>query len=193
MVALVRIRPQPIAFAAALAAAAALATGSAASARTVTCPASAASSLGPVQWAFTGLGAPSASGAGIRNSWFRGNGTWNAGRAVGTICADDSGGGRPKSRIVLRVSGASTLSPGIVKLGLKGVGIVIPVRVSATDDHACPAGTTGTITLFASYYSVHRDSMAAHFHGGCADHDLTFTGMVLRVEIQRNGAQVNSS
>ena len=84
----------------------------------------AADSLGPVQWGFTGLGAPSASKAGITSSWFRGNGTWNGGAAQGTIRADDSGGGAPKTRIALKVSGSSALSPQITKYGYKGVGLV---------------------------------------------------------------------
>jgi len=155
--------------------------------------ASAASSLGPVQWAFTGLGAPSSSRAGITSSWFRGNGTWNAGSAHGTIYADDSGGGAPKSRITLAASGTSTLSPGITMGANKGVGLVIPVRVTATNDSSCAKGTKGTVTLFASYYAVHVDTLAAHFGSACADHDLRFSGSVLRVEIQRNGAQVNST
>ncbi len=186
--------PKALIVAAALAAGAGALVGGPAAAATATvkCPASAASSLGPVQWAFTALGAPTKSRAGVHSSWFRGNGTWDAGSAHGTICVDDSGGA-PKSRIVLAASGASTLSPGITKLGLKGVGIVIGVKVMATNDSACAKGTKGTVTLFASYFSVHKDSLVAHFPAACADHDLTFTGTVLKVEIQRNGAQVNST
>jgi hypothetical protein len=146
-----------------------------------------------VQWAFSVLGAPSASSAGVSYSWTRGNGTWAAGRAHGTICADDQGGGAPKNRIVLTSAGASALSPGITKLGLKGVGIVIPVRVSASNDSTCTTGAKGTVTLFASYYSVHRDSIVTRFGPACSDHDNTFTGSRVHVEISRNGAQVNST
>ena len=49
------------------------------------------------------------------------------------------------------------------------------------------------LTLFASYYSVHRDSIALHFTGACASHDHTFTGTLVRVLITRNGAQVNTA
>jgi hypothetical protein len=157
----------------------------------------AADSLGPVQWAFTGQGAPSTSKAGITLSWFRGNGTWNGGSAHGTIYADDSGGGTPKSRVTLKVSGASVLSPGITRYGFKGVALVLPVTVTKTDDAHCAKGATGTISLFASYYGTHYDHMKAHFTTGCSDHDLTFASPpslatpLLRLEIQRNGAQVN--
>jgi hypothetical protein len=175
-----------------LAAALALSVFAAPAAGTVTCPASAAVA-GPVQWAFSVIGAPSATGAAIKNSWTRGNGTWNAGHANGTICMDDQGGGSPKSRIVLSATGPSVLSPGVTKLGLKGVGIVIHVRVSATDDTSCTRGARGTVTLFASYYSVHRDSIVTRFGAACSDHDLTFTGPIVHAEISRNGAQVNST
>jgi hypothetical protein len=159
----------------------------------------AADSLGPVQWAFTGQGAPSTSKAGVTLSWFRGNGTWNGGSAHGTIYADDSGGGNPKSRITLRVSGASVLSPGITRYGYKGVGIALRVTVTKTDDATCAKGATGTISLFASYYGAHYDHMAAHFVAACSDHNLTFVSPpsqatpLLRLEIQRNGAQVNAA
>ena len=157
----------------------------------------AADSLGPVQWAFTGQGAPSTSKAGVTLSWFRGNGTWNGGAAHGTIYADDSGGGNPKSRISLKVSGASVLSPGITRYGYKGVAIMLAVTVTKTDDATCTKGATGTISLFASYYGTHYDRMAAHFAAACSDHNMTFVNPpslakpLLRLEIQRNGAQVN--
>ena len=159
----------------------------------------AADSLGPVQWAFTGLGAPTTSKAGVTTSWFRGNGTWDGGAAHGTIYADDSGGGNPKSRITLRVSGASVLSPGITRYGYKGVAVALPVTVTKTDDATCAKGATGTISLFASYYGTHYDRMTAHFATACSDHDMTFVNPpslakpLLRLEIQRNGAQVNAT
>ena len=178
--------------AAALAACALIAQASASAAGSVTCPASVASA-GPVQWLFTQLGAPTPPSPSLSWSWTRGGGTWNAGRASGTICSEDKGGGKPTRRLVLTVAGAATLSPRITKLGLLGVGLVIAVRVRATDDAACVKGTTGTVTMFASYYSVHRDSIVLHFAPACADHDHTFTGSAVRLEISRNGAQVNSA
>jgi hypothetical protein len=190
----VRVRAQLAAGVIAAAIGAGALAGGSSAATSVTCPASAADSLGPVQWAFTGLGAPSASRAGVTNSWFRGTGTWSNGAAHGTICADDQGGGAPKNRVVLETSSApSALTPHITKLGLLGVGLTIPVTVTATSDASCAKGTAGTVTLFASYYGVHKDSLVAHFAAACRDHDLTFTGSDLHVEISRNGAQVNAA
>jgi hypothetical protein len=177
----------------AIAAAAALAPSTGASTTAARCPASVASSAGPVQWLFSELGAPTPSSARVNWSWTRGGGSWSSGRASGTICSEDKGGGTPARNLVLKVSGSSTLSPMITKLGLLGVGIVLPVSVSASDDEACPRGTPGSVTLFASYYSVHRDSIVMHFAPACASHDHSFGGTIVHVEIARNGHQVNAA
>lgn len=157
------------------------------------CPASAASSAGPVQWAFSELGAPSPVSPTVNWSWTRGHGSWSSGRASGTICSQDKGGGLGSRNLVLTVSGTSTLSPKITRLGLPGVGIVLPVTVSASDDAACPQGTRGSVTLFASYFAVHRDSIVLHFTARCASHDHRFSATTVHVLIARNGRQVNTA
>jgi hypothetical protein len=164
-------------------------------AATVTCPASAsaADTAGPVQWAFSVLGAPTAGASGVTSSWTRGSGTWNTGRASGTICSEDKAPSSPRRSLVLKVSGASVLLPKSTRLGLVGVAITLPVTVSASDDTACPKATRGTVTLFASYYSTHRDSIVMHFTGACASHNHTFIGATVKVLITRNGAQVNAA
>ena len=166
-----------------LVAPAAAATGS------VTCPAPAGTSAGAVQWIFSALGAPAAPSAGTKWSWTRGQGSWSAGSATGTICGEDKGGGSRRD-VVLATSGPSTLSSHIKRLGLLGVGIVIGVRVRASDDASCAVGTRGTITLFASYYTTHVDTIAMHFAAACADHDHGFGGAIVHVEIDRGGHQV---
>lgn len=177
-----------------VASALAFAGGAAAS---VTCPASASApttstTAGAVQWEFSVIGAPTAGASGVTSSWTRGNGTWNGGKATGTICSEDKGSFARRD-LVLNASGSSVLVPKTTRLGLLGVSIVVPVTVSASDDTACPTGTHGAVTLFASYYSVHRDSIALHFTGACAAHDHTFTGAIVKVLITRDGAQVNST
>lgn len=158
------------------------------------CPikaASAASAL--VQWAFTETGAPSGSHPGIASSYTHGRGTWVSGRARGTICHQDSAPGAPSRNLVLSVTGSARLSPGITRLGLPGVQLTLPVSVSASDDPACPAGVRGSVTLFASYHEVHRDSVRLRFAAACAAHDHVYTGARLHVLIARNGHQVNSA
>jgi hypothetical protein len=78
-------------------------------------------------------------------------------------------------------------------LGLLGVELALKVRVAASDDPACAVGSSGTVTLFASYYSTHRDSLRLRFAAGCADHDHTYSGSSLHVLITRKGVQVNSA
>lgn len=179
----------------ALGAAALLAAGAGgapANAAKVTCPASASASAGPVQWEFSELGAPHSGASGVTSAWTRGTGSWNAGAATGTICSSDKGPSIAR-HLVLHVSGASVLSPRITRAGMLGVGLVLPVTVRASDDPACPTQTKGTVSLFATYYSTHVDTIALHFNGGCSDHDHTFAGAIVKVLIARNGAQVNST
>jgi hypothetical protein len=146
-----------------------------------------------VQWEFSELGSPTPASSSVSSSWTRGSGSWSAGRASGTICSNDSGGGLAPRGLVLAVSGSSKLSPQITKLGMQGVGIVLPVAVTATSDASCPRGTSGSVTLFASYYGVHRDSIVLHFAAACASHDHTFAGTIVHVLIARDGHQVNSA
>jgi hypothetical protein len=157
------------------------------------CPSGVASAASTVQWVWSALGAPSSGDPSVTSSRTRGNGTWNNGRAHGTICSQAKGGGSATRNIVLTVGGASKLSPNITKLGLPGIGLVLPVTVSASDDSACPDGTTGSVTLFASYHAVHKDKAVLAFAAACSTHDDTFTGSILHVEIARDGHQVTST
>jgi hypothetical protein len=81
----------------------------------------------------------------------------------------------------------------VTRKGLLGVELALKVKVSASDDSACPVGTIGTVTLFASYFETHRDTLALTFSGGCTDHDHRYSGSSLHVLITRKGAQVNSA
>jgi hypothetical protein len=148
---------------------------------------------GDVQWAFTETGPPSGTHRGISSSYTHGRGNWTGGRATGKACNADSPTKGPSRNLVLAVAGRAKLSPRVTELGLLGVGLVLPVRVSASDDPACATGTRGTATLFASYYAIHRDSLSLHFAAGCADHDHSYGGPRLHVLIARDGAQVNTA
>jgi hypothetical protein len=146
---------------------------------------------GDVQWAFSDSGPPD--GIAVKSSYVHGRGSWTSGRATGTACITDSptkqGGVRD---LVLAVTGMSKLTGRVRQGGLLGVRMVLPVKVRATDDKACAKGATGTITLFASYYSVHRDTMQTHFSPRCSGHNLSYSGSALHVYIARNGAQVTT-
>ena len=146
-----------------------------------------------MQWAFSETGPPSGRHPGVTSAYTHGRGTWTGGRANGELCAQDVLSTGRSRNLVLTVSGTAPLTPHVTESGLLGVRIVLPVRVSASDDPSCRAGARGTVTLFASYYSTHRDSLAIRFSNSCADDDHTFSGTRLHVLIARNGAQVNAA
>ena len=149
----------------------------------VSCPLQPGSpSGGAVQWAFSDSGRPV--GNAVKSAYVHGRGNWKSGRATGTACATDSrtnGGG--ERDVVLTVSGRSKLTGRVTQGGLLGVRIVLPMKVRASDDKPCADGATGTITLFASYYSVHRDTMNIRFSSRCTEHNLSYGGSALHVYI----------
>jgi hypothetical protein len=150
-----------------------------------------APSGGDVQWAFSDSGRPV--GNAIKASYVHGRGNWTSGHATGTACTTESptnGGG--VRDLVLAASGTSKLTGRITQDGLLGVRLVLPVNVRASDDKACANGATGTLTLFASYYSVRRDTMQMHFNSRCAGRDRSYSGSALHVYIARHGAQANT-
>lgn len=160
----------------------------------VKCPIRASSSSTPVEWAFTESAPPSGAHKGIASSYTHGKGRWQSSKATGAVCHEDSlSTGKGSENLVLAMAGASKLSPRITRGGLLGVELALKVKVSASDDSACPVGTNGTVTLFASYFAVHKDTLALSFSGGCADHDHRYAGSSLHVLITRKGAQVNSA
>ena len=153
----------------------------------------AAGSSTPVEWAFTESGPPSGSHPGIASSYTHGRGHWRASGANGTVCHEDSlTAGRGPRELVLAIAGRARLSPGVTRLGLPGVELALKARVADSDDPSCPAGTAGTVTLFASYHEAHRDSLTLAFSGACTDHDHRYAGGTLHVLIARRGAQVNA-
>jgi hypothetical protein len=166
----------------------------------VACPAQIASaasaSVTSAQWLWSAYGKPASSATQVSYSQTLGSGSWRArnggrGTAHGTICSQDQGGGEPKRSIVLKVSGASTLSPGITRGGLSGVGITLKDKVSKSGDPSvCPVGSTGKVTLFASYYSTHADLATLSFSGTCAAWDESFKGSILHVKLADSGAMI---
>lgn len=159
---------------------------------TVNCPISDGTPTGgDVQWAFTDSGLPN--GHAIRSSYVHGRGHWTSGRATGTGCTLDflkqTAGQRD---LVLTISGKSKLTGRVTQGGLLGVRIVLPIKVRASDDPKCAKGAIGTVTLFASYYSIHKDTMKVHLGPRCTGHNFSYSGSKVHVYIARHGAQVNT-
>jgi hypothetical protein len=173
---------------AAVAAAAVVPAGGAATAK-VKCPLDAKSSaLGPVLWAFSQYGPPTGKHTGLSKSYTHGHGTWHGKRAHGWVCHQDMGGGKATRHVVLRTTDTDSQLHGMVtRLGKLGVELIIPLKVTATDDDSCAVGTRASITLFASYYDVHVDRGVLRFAAGCKKHDHTYRDPQLKVGIQRKG------
>ena len=60
-----------------------------------------------------------------------------------------------------------------------------------SDDLSCPVASHGSVTLFASYYEEHRDSLKLRFADNCATYADTFAGQMLSALIAEDGHQVN--
>jgi hypothetical protein len=144
-------------------------------------------------WAFTVTGTPSTPHHGISSSYAHGRGAWTSGRGRGTICRQDSGPGHTSLNLVLTVAGRASISPGVTRLGRRGVELVLRVTVSASDDERCLPGARGTVTLFASYYQGHHDSVQFRLPSGCAAYGATYLGAQVHALIARNGHQVNAA
>jgi hypothetical protein len=71
------------------------------------------------------------------------------------------------------------------------VELVLKVSVAASNDPSCPLASRGAVTLFASYYEQHRDSLRLQFAATCTTYTDTFTGSRLSALIADNGHQVN--
>ena len=94
---------------------------------------------------------------------------------------------------MLAVRGSSHVSAGVTRLGRRGVELLLNVTVAASDSPSCTLGTRGAVTLFASYYQGHHDSLRFRFASGCRTLAATYTGSRLIALIARNGHQVNSA
>jgi hypothetical protein len=164
----------------------------AASTDPASCPLKPSSATPPGEaWAFTDTGPPSSAHPGVSSSYTHGRGTWGAGRGSGTICVEDGTSAGASHNLVLAVAGQARISPQITRLGHPGVGLVLKVSVNASDDQACTAGTHGTVTLFASYYQGHHDSVQFHFAAPCGAYDYTYSGSAVHALIADDGHQVS--
>lgn len=156
------------------------------------CPLKSSSTIPPGDaWAFHETGPPSASHPGVISSYTHGRGEWRGGRGSGTICQEDTPTSGPPHKIVLPVAGSASVSPRVTRLGHLGVVLVLNVSVADSDDPTCLSGTRGTVTIFASYYEGHHDSVKVHFNGSCTAYSATFLGPRVYALISANGHQVN--
>ena len=113
--------------------------------------------------------------SGYTHGW--GNVNLDASRISGKICQDVHGRGGTTRSI------AVTLGPRIIyhshvaeKWGFPGNIIIAPVRVSASTDARCKAGTRGHVTMYASYNGVRSDSVEFFLGAACRDQSRLYHG-----------------
>ena len=117
---------------------------------------------------------------GISSSYTHGRGNWTSGQATGKACSEDSRTTGPPRDIVLAVAGTATLSPGIMNDGLPGVGLVLSVKVSASDDSACVPGIVGRFS------PAYRCSVASRIPSATRTAPLMRSSHCASTECRRN-------
>ena len=128
---------------------------------------------GTEAWGFH-AGAPIKGSSG---SYAHGHGSLQGHSATGSICQVDRVAGTPDRQIVLSVGHGTVTPRHAVSLdGVLGNEMRLPVRVASSTDSRCRVGTTGTVTLFASYNGIHEDSARFSLRRSCASHDHDYTG-----------------
>ena len=139
----------------------------------------------PQQWGFHG-GQPI---TGASGSYTRGHGNINlTARTVnGIICQVDRVPSAPDRQIVLSVAPKLVYASHTATMfGVLGNIMKIDVRVKSSTDPKCAVGTSGVVTVFASYNNVHRDSVQFSFPAACQDHTHSYTGTSVITNVPPN-------
>jgi len=116
---------------------------------------------------------------GETGSFARGHGEINleANTVSGILCQEDRLRNEPTRAITMTVEHHLVYhSHYAVMWGFPGNVMKIVVRVRASNDPRCKAGTVGRATLFASYNGVRSDSVQFRFPAACRDHDHLYHG-----------------
>lgn len=110
---------------------------------------------------------------GPTGSYAHGHGTFNpsARTASGIMCQVDRVRDEPDRQIILAISHRLVFySHTAMRWGFPGNLVKLAVRVRRSTDPSCPVGTTGLVTIFASYNGVHQDSVKFYFPAACKTH-----------------------
>jgi hypothetical protein len=119
-------------------------------------------------WGFHATQKFPSGGSGFAMGWGKIN--LNANTISGKICEDVYASGQPTLEISVEVGPhISFHTHHAVKWGYAGNMVRTSLTVNASTDPACPVGTSGRITMYASYNGVRSDSMQFFFaNGACA-------------------------
>lgn len=86
------------------------------------------------------------------------------------MCQVDRVRNAPDRQIIMSIGHRFAYSHTAVVWGFPGNQVKLDVRVIKSTDPACPVGTAGKVTIFASYNGVHQDSIEFSFPSACRSH-----------------------
>src|SRR5579884_443921 len=124
--------------------------------------------------------------SGPTGSYARGHGdiNLNANTVSGILCQVDRLRHQPDRLIIMTVRHHLVYhSHHAVKWGVPGNIMKIIVRVKSSTDTRCKVGTSGRVTLFASYNGVRSDSVQFVFPAACRDHSHLYHGSQVNVQV----------
>ena len=128
---------------------------------------------GTTVWGFH-VGAPI---TGATGTYARGHGTLSGNSTGGIVCQVDRVRSAADRQIVLTVGSRLVGYKHAVLLdGHLGNILKLTVRVKTSTDPQCAVGTTGKLTLTATYNGIHDDSARLAFPRACRRHDHYYTG-----------------
>jgi hypothetical protein len=116
---------------------------------------------------------------GATGSYARGHGDINldANTVSGILCQVFRVRDEPDRLIVMTVQHHLVYHSHYAQMwGFPGNIMKINVRVNSSTDPGCKVGTTGHVTLFASYNGVRSDSVQFFFPAACKDHNHLYHG-----------------
>ena len=98
-------------------------------------------------------------------------------RASGIMCQVDRVRNAPDRQIILSIDHHLIhYSHHAVMWGVPGNLVKLAVKVQKSTDPACPVGSAGQVTIFASYNGVHQDSVRFFFPSACKSHRHLYHG-----------------
>ena len=116
---------------------------------------------------------------GATGSYARGHGDINldANTVSGILCQVFRVRSKPDRLIIMTVNHHLVYHSHHAQMwGFPGNIMTIIVRVKSSTDPGCKVGTTGHVTLFASYNGVRSDSVQFFFPAACKDHNHLYHG-----------------
>jgi hypothetical protein len=107
----------------------------------------------------------------------------STGAVTGIMCQVDSDHTGVLLSIGKRIIHASHHA---VMFGVPGNILTTNVHVTKTTDPACTRGTKGTLTVFASYNNIVKDSVQLSFPAACKSHSVRYKGKAVVTNVPPN-------